>query len=112
MAGHDGKSFFDLTPDDPGFAHFSPYQYVKRLGKSFEAAVDATGGDVDRMRVFIEDGGLAGAVRREGFGDESERWINAHVADLFAKFERFCSAHPEARVVRVEKFRLVEDCST
>ena len=110
MSGQpENKGFFDLTPDDPGFVQFSPYQYVKRLGKSFEAVVNATGGDVDRMRTFIEDGGLAAALRREGFGAESERWIAAHVADILEKFERFCSKHPDARTAHVEKFLLAEN---
>lgn len=91
--------------DDSNFTHVSPYQYVVRLGKTYQLAIDATGGRIDDVARFIEDD-LRGVLRPQGFDDP---WISYHIRDVLSKIAMFRTECQNAVKVRVEGYRLKSD---
>jgi hypothetical protein len=93
--------------DDSNFTHVSPYQYVVRLGKTFQLAIDATGGRIDDVTRFVEVD-LRGVLRPQGLDDP---WISNHIRDVLSKIARFRTECPNAVKVVVEGYRLKPDDS-
>lgn len=91
--------------DDSYFAQISPYQYVVRLGKTYQLAIDATGGRIDDVTRFIEVD-LRGVLRPQGFDDP---WISYHIRDVLSKIAMFRAECPNAVKVVVEGYRLKSD---
>ena len=85
--------------------HFSPYQYVRGLGKLYQIAIDATGGGAEELEEFAKNG-LGPTLRGQGSSEEEAAY---HALDVLAKIALFRKRYPDAKRFRVDKYALVPD---